>query len=383
MIALTIINLSCQSNNGDSLGSESHGHSHDGHDHGAHDHPAPGPDEVEFSDEQAKLVNLIVKPADFTVYQHVIKVSGELLVPLGDETSIVAPSNGILNYTLNNLSNGSTISSGQTVAMISAKNLQDGDPLEKTRAEFNMARREFERAEQLIVDSLISQSSFEQAKLNFERARVSYQALAGDTRQGQVQVRSQSMGFVKNILVKNGEYVQVGQTVLVLAKNKRIHLKVDIPQKYAQAISQVKSANFKLPSQDKIFSLAELNGKVLHYGKSVEENSHYLYMVFEFNNQDDFLPGVFGEVFLIGKNLGEGVVVPRSALLEEQGLYSVYVKTGKHPIYKKKPVTVGMDNGISVQILAGLQPGERLVTNGAYYLKLASMNSAIPHGHAH
>ncbi|MGL4326473.1 MAG: efflux RND transporter periplasmic adaptor subunit, partial [Tannerellaceae bacterium] len=41
------------------------------------------------------------------------------------------------------------------------------------------------------------------------------------------------------------------------------------------------------------------------------------------------------------------------------------------------------DNGSEVQILSGLKPGEVVVTKGAMQVKLASMSSAIPHGHSH
>jgi hypothetical protein len=37
-----------------------------------------------------------------------------------------------------------------------------------------------------------------------------------------------------------------------------------------------------------------------------------------------------------------------------------------------------------VQILAGVQPGERIVTKGAHLIRLASMSNAVPaHGHVH
>ena len=51
--------------------------------------------------------------------------------------------------------------------------------------------------------------------------------------------------------------------------------------------------------------------------------------------------------------------------------------------YEKRSVHVGRCNGERVEILHGIHHGERVVTHGAYHVKLASMSTAIPHGHSH
>jgi multidrug efflux pump subunit AcrA (membrane-fusion protein) len=52
--------------------------------------------------------------------------------------------------------------------------------------------------------------------------------------------------------------------------------------------------------------------------------------------------------------------------------------------FEKRDLTLGIRDGDWVQVLSGVKEGERVVTKGAYAVKLASMSSAIPaHGHAH
>ena len=50
--------------------------------------------------------------------------------------------------------------------------------------------------------------------------------------------------------------------------------------------------------------------------------------------------------------------------------------------YQKQEVKIGANDGKNVQILSGLHPGERVVTQGAYQVKMASASAAIP-GHTH
>ena len=61
--------------------------------------------------------------------------------------------------------------------------------------------------------------------------------------------------------------------------------------------------------------------------------------------------------------------VPVSALIEEQGVYSVFIRLDEEG-YKKQWVTLGANNGSEVQILSGLKPGDEVVTRGAYQIKL-------------
>ena len=77
------------------------------------------------------------------------------------------------------------------------------------------------------------------------------------------------------------------------------------------------------------------------------------------------------------------LALPVTALTEEQGLYFIYLQLDEEG-YKKQEVTLGANDGKEVQILTGLKAGDRVVTKGAYQVKLASASNAIPaHSHEH
>ena len=69
--------------------------------------------------------------------------------------------------------------------------------------------------------------------------------------------------------------------------------------------------------------------------------------------------------------------------MEEQGNYYVYVQTSGEG-FQKRELKIGVNDGISVQILSGIKENERVVTKGAYQIKLVSMSGKMPeHGHEH
>ena len=72
-----------------------------------------------------------------------------------------------------------------------------------------------------------------------------------------------------------------------------------------------------------------------------------------------------------------------SSLIEEQGLLYVYVQTGGES-FQKREVKIGAGDGMNVEVLSGIESGERVVTKGAYNIKLATTSGTVPaHGHEH
>ena len=117
-------------------------------------------------------------------------------------------------------------------------------------------------------------------------------------------------------------------------------------------------------------------------GKGSDKTSVYIPVTFEFDNTGEVVPGSFVEVFLLGAPQDNVISVPASALTEEQGVYFVYIQIDDEGFIKRE-VQPGQSNGERVRILSGLTGGERVVSKGAYQVKLAANSSVIPEGHTH
>jgi multidrug efflux pump subunit AcrA (membrane-fusion protein) len=83
------------------------------------------------------------------------------------------------------------------------------------------------------------------------------------------------------------------------------------------------------------------------------------------------------------KPIPNALVVPIISLVEEQGDFYVYVQL-EGESFEKRLVKLGSNDGKKVQILSGINPGERVVTKGAQMVKLATQSGSVPaHGHEH
>ncbi|MEA4916612.1 efflux RND transporter periplasmic adaptor subunit [Proteiniphilum sp.] len=359
---------------------DAHVHStDDGHDH---DHSSGDTDEIHFSRQQAEVVGLEVEQVAPAPFSYVIKTSGHIQVAQGDEVIIAATSNGIVSFSSPSLTDGSTVKAGQSIVTISARNLLEGDPSTRAKIEFETAEKEFQRAELLVKDQIISTKEFEQARLRYETAKTAYHAQASNMTANGVRVTSPIHGFIKNRMVAQGEYVSVGQPIATVSQNRRLQLRAEVSEKDYKTVRNIISAHFKPAYDDQVYRLSDLNGRLLSFGRSADGQSFFIPVTFEFDNVGDFLPGAFTEVYLLANPQNDVISVPASSLTEEQGLYFVYLQLEEEH-YKKQEVTPGQSDGTRVQIVSGLKPGDKVVTKGVYQVKLAAISSVMPEGHTH
>lgn len=367
---------------------DGHDHAHEGHDHaaetGAHAHEgeeAGHSDEIIFTKEQAARTEFEVREIQPGTFHQVIKATGQVLSAPGDESVIVATNNGVVSYADHDLAAGSPVKKGEPLFYIATKNLGDGDYYERTRANYKKAKAEYERARKLIEDKIISQKEYESIILAYQEAKISFDAISGKNSQQGVGVTNPLDGYVKTINVKDGEYVTAGQAIATVSQNKRLVLRADVSEKHYQALRNITTANFKTPYDNEVHELGALSGKLLSAGKSASDNTFFIPVTFEFDNKGNVIPGSFVEVYLISSPMEQVISVPVSALTNEMGYFYVYKQLDAEG-YQKQEVQVGASNGKEVQILNGIQPGDRIVTKGAYQVKMASASAAIP-GHTH
>ena len=300
----------------------------------------------------------------------------------GEESIVVASVPGIVSFK-GKIVEGMSVSKGTTLAILSFENIADGDPVQKARIAYEVSKKEYERTKTLAGNRIISQKELTQAEQTYEHARIGYEAVAKNHFASGQAVVSPISGYIKSLLVKEGDYVTIGQPLASVTRDQKLFLRAEVSEKYYPYLPNIVSANFRTPYNNKVYTLADMGGRILSYGKASDENGYRIPVTFEFDNKEGIISGSFVEVFLLSSPT-EGVIsLPYSALTEEQGSYYVYLQQDEES-YTKQLVTLGADNGKSIQILSGVKEGDRVVTQGAYQVKLASATGSIPeHGHEH
>lgn len=342
--------------------------------------------DITYLKEQAwkvEFANRVLKKQSFA---DIIKTNGQILSAPGDEMMVTAKASGIVLFSGNKAIVGSEISKGASLFSIAGGDLTEGNidaSYKDAKVDFEKAKADFDRASALVNDKIISERDYLETKAKFENAQTAFNTLAQNYTSGGQTVTAPMDGFVKNILVAEGQFVQAGSPLATVSKNKKLILQANVSQKYFRQLSSVTSANFRTNESDRFIGTEELNGSVISYGKSTDASSPFIPITFEVDNIGDLIPGSVAEVFLSSTPIPEALVVPVSSLIEEQGTFFVYIQTGGES-FQKREVKLGAGDGKNVQVLSGVAEEERIVTKGAFQIKLSAASRTLPaHGHEH
>ena len=190
-------------------------------------------------------------------------------------------------------------------------------------------------------------------------------------------------GFIKSINVAEGQFVTAGTPLAIISKNRSVLLQANIAQKDFGMIPQIISANFKTAGSDTIYSTQDFGGRIISYGRTTQTNSFFVPLYFEIANDGIFIPGTAAEIYLVTSSASNALTLPLTAVIEEQGKKYVYLQTGGES-FEKREVQTGKSDGTQTEITSGLKGGERVVTKGAYQIKLSTATGELPaHGHEH
>lgn len=352
---------------------EEHEHEHE------HEH-APGV--IVMEPEKAEAAGVKVSKCERSIFNDVIQASGKITAASCDETTVVATTSGVVTHA-QHISEGMAIGQGTTLFYIASDKLKDGDQASRARIAYLAAKRDYERALPLLQEHLITDREFSSIKAEYETARVAYEAVSSNTTARGVTVKASAGGYVSQCMVKDGDYVDVGTTLMTITKNQHLYLRAEVPVRYYSSLGKITSAKFRTQFNPSIVDISSMNGHLMSSGKSAEATTSYIPVTFQFDNNGSVVPGAYAEVFLITGSRFDVLSVPTTALTEEQGIYYVYVKVDDHG-YRKQEVTLGATDGERTEILTGLKGGEMVVTEGAINVKLAGASNAIPaHTHNH
>ncbi len=321
-------------------------------------------------------------------FADILPTGGELTEAPGEERLVTAQIAGVVAYATPGLVPGLTLRDGQALFEIRATDVELGElsaAASRAEEDFTVSKAQYERAQALAADRILSEKELLEARLRYEQARLEYgqRSTARTFSHNKATVRVPAGGHLLSLLVQEGAYVATGQPLARIGTGRRIALRADVAVHHFDRLPGFLAANFRLPGSDqRLFATQELNGKREAYGRSLGRESAFIPVYFSMDRPEELLPGSAVEVFLLGPSR-PALVLPRMALIEEQGHFFAFVQTGGE-YYEKREVSTGATDGEFVEILAGLEEGDWVVTRGSYRLKLASVSGALPeHGHSH
>ena len=340
-----------------------------------------------FPKEKSWSVDFATEEAVLEPFGQVIRATSRVQPSQEEVFTVSALTDGVVSIGAKALVEGREVHKGETLCIVKGSGTADENLATKyarAEADYNFARIEYERKKALASDRIVSESELRQAEAAFEIAKAVFENLKGNFDASGQSAKSPIEGFVTSVTVSNGQFVRAGDPIATVSRSRSLLVVAEIQPRYSACLKDICGATFKDMDSGRIWTLDELGGKVVSYGKSVSSDSPLIPVTFSVPNKGGFIPGSFLQTRIITRSETPAITLPTTSLIEEQGNYFVYRQLTPE-YFEKTPVTIGASDGLRTEIRSGLSAGERVVSKGAMFVKLAQASGALdPHaGHNH
>lgn len=284
------------------------------------------------------------------------------------------------------------------VAQAQAQAEQAQAAVAREQAEAALARTRTLHAQQAKSDRELAEAQFAakaaQARASaadavvaaYERSGLAPRTVEGRLELPRLPLAAPIDGVVIAIGAVAGEHVGPERAVFTLLDPRVVHVEAHVPEIDLPRLAEELEAAWALPGSDgPPVPITGVGGGRLQW-RGIEIDAATRTALFHFSLPDPQRRLRIGQalvVHLTTRTVTDALALPDAALVDEDGRAVVYVQLGGET-FERRDVTTGIRDRGMVEIAAGLMPGERVVVDGAYAVRLASLSAALPaHSHEH
>lgn len=355
---------------------------------------------ISFLKEQQWTLDFATEIVEERSLRESVRVPAQVRPRTGGEAEIIAPVAGRLAVSSAIPAVGIAVQKGQILARIIPRTPAPSDrpalelAVEEARTALSLAQRDRERAERLFSAGAVpakrldeakaaeatAQARFDAAQARLAQHEASRSAEGDAPDQSQFLLRAPITGVIAASQGTPGAGVEEGETLFRIVVTGPVHIIASLPEAEGWRLGRLAGGELEVAAEAKPLPL----GRVVSSGRVVDEAARTLPVIFEVANQDARLAvgqSVFVRLFTTAAS--KAPAVPESALVDDAGRPVVFVQAAGES-FERRPVTVGGREAGYVHVLEGIKPGERVVTRGAYQIRLAALSPQVPaHGHVH
>jgi membrane fusion protein, heavy metal efflux system len=310
---------------------------------------------------------------------------GQIVPAAGRMARLSAPVAGVVEASgvAQSPAPGQRVTRGQVLAVLTPALGEGGSAYVEARAELREAEDEHARAARLYAVEAVPQRRVHEAEIRLVAAREALAAFGGadaGRADGRIVIRAPLAGVVASRSLAPGSRVEAGAELFTVVDPSVVWLDVRVPASEAARVSPRSQASFRVPGSDEVRQAR----RTVSVGGVIDSVSRTVPVIYEVPNPHGTLKvGMNAQVAVGAGREVEGVVIPTSAILDEDGRPVAYMQL-EGERFEKRELTLGGTNSERTLVLSGVKDGERVVTGAAYQVRLASLSTSVPaHGHEH
>jgi len=236
--------------------------------------------------------------------------------------------------------------------------------LDQAGVDLTNAKNQYEIAQQHLdaLTKVGKQQTLKSAAGQLESAKGKY--LGATAQLSYSEIRSPIDGVIADRSLYPGEMAAAGTPLLTVMDTSQVIARAHIPQPEAALLRVGDHATVSVPGQQD-----PIEGKITVVSPALDPNSTTVEIWVQIKNADQLLkPGTSVQVSMLAQTIPDALIIPSTALLTAQDGNSSVMQVSADNHANQKAVKVGVHQGDSLQIVEGLQAGDRVVASGAYGL---------------
>ena len=236
--------------------------------------------------------------------------------------------------------------------------------LDQTGVDLTQARNQYEIAKKNLdaLNAIGKQQTLKAAAGQLESAKGKY--LGAEAQLSYSEIRSPMDGVIADRPLYPGEMAAAATPLLTVMDISEVIARAHIPQPEAALLKVGDKATIAVPGED-----TPIEGKVTVVSPALDPNSTTVEVWVQAKNPNQRLkPGTSVQLSMLAKTVADAMVIPAAGLLTAQDGTTSVMLVGPDNHAHQKNVRVGIRQGNQVQIIEGLQAGDKIVASGAYGL---------------
>ncbi|REJ77078.1 MAG: efflux RND transporter periplasmic adaptor subunit [Acidobacteria bacterium] len=250
---------------------------------------------------------------------------------------------------------GQFVREGQVLARIDPKELMAR--VEVSRVAVEEARVNFERARRSLEEELISKETYDQTKARYDSAQA--QLRQDEIQLAYTEIQAPFSGLIIERAIKFAEFVSSGSVLFRLSDFDPLLCTIQIPEKDLTRLEIGQEAKLRVEA----FPGQDFTARVLRINPVIDATSGTVRVTLSVDGRGRLRPGMFASVFLEIERHEDALVIPRRALVLESLGDAVYT-VGEGDTVTRRNVRLGFTEDTLVEVLSGLEPGDRVVVVG-------------------
>ncbi|MBV8624520.1 MAG: efflux RND transporter periplasmic adaptor subunit [Herbaspirillum sp.] len=361
---------------------EEHGHEESkGKDEGEH-HDEEG--EIALSQEQISAAGIVLAQVAPANLESGLQLPGEIRFNEDRTAHVVPQVAGVVESVPAKL--GQKVKRGQVLAVISSSTVSEQrTELINAQQRLVLARSNWQREKQLWEQKISAEQDYQQARLALQEAELAVRnasqklqaiGVAGSTGGlNRYEIRAPFDGTIVEKHLGLGEVVREDANAFLISDLSTVWAEIIVSPKDLQQVHVGGRAVVRATAFE-----ATASGKIAYVGALIGEQTRTAraHVVLP-NPQESWRPGLFVSVDVMSQATEVPVAVTADALQTIEGKSVVFVRVADG--FKAQPVRTGRSDGKFVEILAGLQAGDKVAGTGSFALKAELGKGAAEHSH--